>query len=254
MSWRAQAADRIMNCVTLIHASLTCDGLTLRRNDRFTLGPLDFSLHHGVTCLVGPNGAGKTTLFRLLTGLDKPTAGSLSIARDGARMGYLPQDPDLPGQASCRQFLDYVGWLHKIAGDQQRQASDRALAAVGLADKADDKIRALSGGMKRRLGIAQALVHAPELVLLDEPTVGLDPAQRVSLRDTISGLGDDRTLLVSTHLVEDVRGLADRVLVMRDGALIFDGTVAELEDRSDPTALGDTPLERAITALMGVQR
>lgn len=232
-------------------ATLTCRGVTLRRSDYFTLGPLDLTLERGVTCLVGPNGAGKTTLFRIITGLETAGTGTVDIL--GGALGYLPQDPILPQRATATQFLEYVGWLQKVPRDELASAVAGALSQVGLTEKADQPVRALSGGMQRRLGIAQALVHGPGVVLLDEPTVGLDPLQRASLRETIARLGSEATVLVSTHLVEDVRGMADRVIVLRSGTVTFDGTVEQLEALEDPTALGDTPLERAITAMMGTE-
>jgi ABC-2 type transport system ATP-binding protein len=227
--------------------------LTRTFGDRFTLGPLDLVLGPGVTCLVGPNGAGKTTFFRLVAGLEVATAGSVARAGDdGASvLGFLPQDPSLPPQATCEQFLYYVAWLQRIPRSDRGPAVARALASVGLSDSSSQAIRTLSGGMARRLGIAHALVHDPGLVLLDEPTSGLDPRQRVRLRETVRALASDRMVLVSTHLVEDVRGLADRVLVLNDGTIMFDGNVPALEALDTPDAPGDTPLERAITALMG---
>lgn len=231
--------------------TLSCRDLTLRRSDAFQLGPLSLDLRPGVTCLVGANGAGKTTLFRIITGLEGAGGGSVDLGGDG--LGYLPQDPILPQRASATQFLEYVGWLQKVPRGALATAIEEVLAQVGLADKAKEPVRALSGGMQRRLGIAQALLHRPGVVLLDEPTVGLDPLQRASLRTTIGGLGSESAVLVSTHLVEDVRGMADRVLVLRAGQLIFDGSVDELEALDDPTSLGDTPLERAITHLMGAE-
>ncbi|HEX6967433.1 MAG TPA: ATP-binding cassette domain-containing protein [Micromonosporaceae bacterium] len=122
---------------------------------------------------------------------------------------------------------------------------------MNLEARRGDTIKTLSGGMRRRLGIAHALVHDPVLVLLDEPTVGLDPRQRIGLRQTIQQVSQDRIVLVSTHLVEDVRGLADRVIVLNDGAVVFDGDVESLEKRAEPGAPGDTDLERAIAILMG---
>lgn len=234
-------------------ATLTCVETSLTRRNGFRLGPLTFDLRPGVTCLVGPNGAGKSTLFRLLVGLERPDSGVVRLG-DDAVVGYLPQSPAMPARATPAQFLTHVAWLHRIPRSSQADAVAAALAAVDLSDLAQRRIETLSGGMVRRLGIAQALVHRPSLILLDEPTVGLDPAQRAGLRETIAALGVDTTVLVSTHLVEDVRSLADRVLVVRDGSFVFDGTVTDLEGRSEPGALGDTPLERALTTVIGRDR
>lgn len=220
--------------------------------DQFRLGPLDVELTPGVTCLVGPNGAGKSTLFRLLSGMEHPQGGTVSITTRDARsgLGYLPQDPSLPSRATCRQFVEYAAWVQGVGRRRRSAATEAALEVVNLADRADSRIGTLSGGMVRRVGIAHALVHEPAVVLLDEPTAGLDPRQRVELRSTIGAIAGDRIVLVSTHLVEDVRGVADRVLVLDDGQLVFDGSVGDLEQLDDSVAPGDTPLERAISVVL----
>ncbi|WP_432159108.1 ATP-binding cassette domain-containing protein [Streptomyces sp. bgisy153] len=231
---------------------LSCEELVKDHGGSFQLGPLSCALSEGVTCLVGPNGAGKSTFFRLAAGIEKPTAGSIVLesAKDH-RLGYLPQEPDLPRSATCEEFLHYVAWVHKIPPKQRPEAVADALVRVNLTERHRSKIRTLSGGMLRRLGIAQSLIHDPALLLLDEPTVGLDPRQRIALRETISSVSDGRIVLVSTHLVEDIRSLADRVIVLNAGQVIFDGDVPELEDKATTDAPGDTDLERAIATLMG---
>lgn len=232
---------------------LVIDNLTKAYGSAFTLGPISLTLTEGVTCLVGPNGAGKSTLFRIAAQVDRPTSGSIRM-EDGptsTRVGYLPQEPLLPSAATCGDFLHYVVWLHRVPSRQRRDAISSALAAVDLADRGSCKISKLSGGMRRRLGIAHAIVHDPALILLDEPTVGLDPVQRISVRNTIGTVSNDRIVLVSTHLVEDVRGLADRVVILNHGKIVYDGNVPDLEKLSTPDAPGDTDLERAIAGLMG---
>lgn len=231
-------------------AVLECRGLTKRYGGTLAVGPVDLELGAGVTCLVGANGAGKSTLFRMLAGVDSPTTGEV---RRGGRtsLGYLPQEPVLPPRATARAFLHHVAWLQRVERSEREGRVCEALEKVGLSASADVQVRALSGGMARRLGIAHALVHHPEVLLLDEPTAGLDPRQRVGVRQLVSALAADSTVLVSTHLVEDVRGLADRVLVLVSGRLAFDGTVPELEALADPAAPGDTELERALACVMG---
>jgi len=231
--------------------TLECRELSKRHSGGFVLGPLDLEFAPGVTCLVGANGAGKSTLFRLLAHVDSPSEGVVQLGPDSRNaLGYLPQSPLFPRNASCGDFLQYVAWLHRVPRSERDGAVARALDVVDLGAHAHKKIKALSGGTARRLGIAQALVHGPDVLLLDEPTAGLDPIQRLELRHLIASLGDSRIVLVSTHLVEDVRGMADRILLLDEGRLRFDGTVAELEGSTHAEAPGDTELERALAHLM----
>ncbi|MFI9297569.1 ATP-binding cassette domain-containing protein [Streptomyces gardneri] len=233
---------------------LRCHDVTKDHGGSFRLGPVSLEITSGVTCLVGPNGAGKSTFFRLAAGLEKPTSGTLALEGGGpskASIGYLPQDPELPRGATCEEFLHYVAWVHKVPGAKRATAVSEALALTNLTDRRTAKARTLSGGMARRLGIAQALIHDPALILLDEPTVGLDPRQRIALRETVAKAALGRIVIVSTHLVEDIRGLADRVIVLSAGSVVFDGDVPALEEHAQPDAPGDTDLERAIATLMG---
>lgn len=238
--------------MTVSSSRLLCNAVSKDHGGEFRLGPLSLEITNGVTCLVGPNGAGKSTFFRLAAGVEKPSSGTITL-ESGERnlsLGYLPQEPQLPAAATCEEFLQYVAWLQGVPAQRRPESVTSALARTGLDDKRTSRIRSLSGGMARRLGIAHALVHDPSLLLLDEPTVGLDPRQRVALRGTIAGLSEGRVVIVSTHLVEDVRGLADRVIVLGEGSIVFDGTVAELEKKADPSAPGDSDLERSIATLM----
>lgn len=221
--------------------------LTKRRSG-FVLGPINVEIGSGITALVGPNGAGKTTLLNVLTGVEPASSGSVNWdAASGPRAGYLPQEVAFPPRARCDSYLDYVAWLWR----QPTSEVDRVLEAVGLRDRRHSRIASLSGGMKRRLGIAQALIGAPELLVLDEPTVGLDPARRLSVRETIKQVSRDSACVVSTHLVEDVAALADTVVVLGGGQVQFAGSVAELEGRATEDGAGGTPLERALADLMG---
>jgi ABC-2 type transport system ATP-binding protein len=232
---------------------VVCEAMTKSYWGGFTLGPLTLQITNGVTCLVGANGAGKSTFFRLVAGADRPTSGTVRLSSDRGRaaVGYLPQEPALPSTATCEDFLHYVAWLQRVPARDRAEAVARALTRVGLSDQQRRPIRGLSGGMRRRVGIAHALVHDPVLLLLDEPTVGLDPLQRIGLRETINAISNKRVVIVSTHLVEDVRGLADRVIVLHDGAVVYDGDLAGLEKQAKPDAPGDTNLERAVATLMG---
>lgn len=236
------------------HHVLRCNEVTKDHGGSFRLGPVSLEITSGVTCLVGPNGAGKSTFFRLAAGLEKPSSGAVTLESDesgSASLGYLPQEPELPRSATCEDFLHYVAWIHRVPAGRRAGAVTQALALTNLTARRTAKARTLSGGMARRLGIAQALIHDPALILLDEPTVGLDPRQRIALRETVAKIAVGRIVVVSTHLVEDIRGLADRVIVLSAGSVVFDGDVPELEERAEPDAPGDTDLERAIATLMG---
>jgi ABC-2 type transport system ATP-binding protein len=203
------------------------------------LGGLSLDLGPGVTGLLGPNGAGKTTLLRVLATVLAPDRGSVSLLgldpADPAertevrrRLGYLPQDVGAYPSFSVREFVDYVAVLkeHTDRGTRRREV-DRALELVDLTDKAYTKVRTLSGGMRRRLGLACALIGRPELLVLDEPAVGLDPEQRLRFRELVSSQ-PSRTVVLSTHQTEDVAALCHHVVVMDAGRVLFRGSPAEL--------------------------
>jgi ABC-2 type transport system ATP-binding protein len=199
-----------------------------------------FNADRGVTGLLGPNGAGKTTLLRMLATVLAPDGGSLRLlGRDPQaagdrleirrRLGYLPQDPGFHRGFTVFEFVDYVAILKELTDRRARHDEVRRVVdVVGLADVAGRKIRALSGGMKRRVGVAQALLGEPELVVLDEPTAGLDPEQRLRFRDLVSRIGEGRTMLLSTHQTEDVAALCPHVVVVDGGRVVFDGSPAQL--------------------------
>lgn len=240
------------------------DGRRLAQNygRRTVFRDLDVAVGMGVTALLGPNGAGKTTLLSTLTGLLPVRGGTLQLfgidlaSRHGrravaTRLGFLPQTVGYYPNYTLRDFVSYAAWLKAVP---QRQLANKvavSLDLVGLADRADSKMKTLSGGMLRRAGIAQAVVHSPDLLVLDEPAAGLDPEQRIELRRLVRTLGQSCAVLVSTHVVEDVRVVADRVLVLNNGSIAFDGTTTELAalDGSTPEQ-GDTELERGYLAVL----
>jgi ABC-2 type transport system ATP-binding protein len=196
----------------------------------------------GVTGLLGPNGAGKTTLMRIAATVMAPSGGELRLlGRDPGdaaqrteirrRLGYMPQEPGFHRHFTAFEFVDYVAALKEWTQRDERHAEvRRVLRAVGLADEAHKRIRALSGGMRRRVALAQALLGSPELLVLDEPTAGLDPQQRLRFRELVSSLAADHAVLLSTHQTEDVAALCGRVVALRDGVVAFDGTPAELAE------------------------
>ncbi|MFF8911430.1 ATP-binding cassette domain-containing protein [Streptomyces olivaceoviridis] len=227
---------------------------------------LDLSIQPGVTGLLGPNGAGKTTLFRTLATITPPQSGQLELfgrpvtsertaRRVRRRIGYLPQDFGYYPAFSIADFVRYCAWLREVPSKQADSATKEALAAVGLADRARDRMKSLSGGMLRRAGIAAAIVGSPSLLLLDEPTVGLDPAQRLDFRKLIRSLAHaGAAVVLSTHLVEDVGAACDTVFVLSDGRIRHSGTPRQLAELATPTAPGDSPLERGYMEVLGNSR
>ena len=191
--------------------------------------------------LVGPNGAGKTTLMQLLVGQMQPSTGSVHVdgedlQRHGKafrrKLGYLPQGFGLYEELTVRQFLDYMARL-KGLGSSRRDAIESCIERAALAEKADARIRTLSGGQKQRVGIAQALLNDPELLIVDEPTVGLDPEERIRFRNLFSRDAGRRLVILSTHIIEDVESVCNRLIVLHQGRIRFDGTPNELVQRAE---------------------
>jgi len=234
--------------------------LTMTFGRTRALDGVSFDLVPGVTGLLGPNGAGKTTLLRVLATVSAPDAGSvLTLGLDPrrtdqrldlrGRLGYLPQEPGFHARFTAFEFVDYVAILKEL---HQRRARHeevrRVLELVGLGAVRQKKIKALSGGMRRRVALAQALLGDPDLLILDEPTAGLDPEQRLRFRELVGRLGEGRTVLLSTHQTEDVVALCQQVMVLHLGKLRFTGTPLELaglaqghvwhSHERDPGALG----------------
>jgi len=199
----------------------------------------------GILGLLGANGAGKTTLMRLLTGLIRPNGGQITVGdhdmatADGRLavqrvLGYLPQDLGVYPDLTARQFLDYVALLKGLDDrPYRRRRVGELLELVNIADAADRKLRGYSGGMRRRVGIAQALLNDPELLIVDEPTSGLDPEERIRFRTLLSQLAERRTVLLSTHIVDDIAQTCTELAVLGRGRLIFRGTVSDLTERAN---------------------
>jgi ABC-2 type transport system ATP-binding protein len=220
----------------------------------------------GVFGLLGPNGAGKTTLLRMMATVVAPSSGGLRLlGRDPAsyaarkeirrRLGYLPQNLGYYPGFTVAEFVEYFALLKEMPPAQVPRAVAAAVERVDLGGKARAKLRSLSGGMLRRAGIAQAIVNEPELLLLDEPTAGLDPEQRMAFRALLRDLGRESTVVVSTHLVEDVGAACTQVALMDQGRIVFHGTPAELTARGEGAgAAGDAPLERGYSAVLAAAR
>ncbi|CCF84507.1 ABC transporter related [Nitrolancea hollandica Lb] len=240
-------------------------GLTQRFGRVPVLVGLDLEIGPGVFGLLGPNGAGKTTLLRTLATISEPASGSIRLlGRDPSdhrqcreirrRLGYLPQHLGYYPNFTVFEFVEYFALLKEMPPRDVRRAVARAIKRVDLADRARSKLKTLSGGMLRRAGVAQAIVNEPDLLLLDEPTAGLDPEQRVGFRALLREIGDRATVIVSTHLVEDVGAACSEVALMERGRVVFQGTPEELIALGEASGVGDSPLERGYSAvLMGAR-
>lgn len=208
------------------------------------LNSVSLSIGTGMFGLVGPNGAGKTTLMRILAGLLRPSSGRARVfghdlatyaGRQAAKMhlGYLPQELGLYPNLNAYEFLDYMAILKGITdrGERERQIGS-LINQVRLTDDASRRLKTYSGGMKRRIGIAQALLGSPRLLIVDEPTAGLDPEERVRLRNLLADMASERTIILSTHIVEDVSQSCNDLAVMRGGSVVFRGSPAQLIERA----------------------
>lgn len=209
---------------------LVIDRLTKQFQNKIAVDRVSLRLHRGVFGLLGTNGAGKTTLMRMLCGILQPTSGTitfdgLDVREEGYRaiLGYLPQDFGYYPEFTAMDFLLYMAALKGLPKQSAKRRANELLELVGLQDMGRKKIKTFSGGMKQRLGIAQALLNNPKLLILDEPTAGLDPKERVRFRSLIQQLGKDSVVLLSTHIVSDIEHIADEVLMMKDGNLIYHG-------------------------------
>lgn len=256
-----RAVSAVETTVTTDPWAIHAEGLRVRAGRHLAVDGLDLALATGVHGLLGPNGAGKTTLMRALATVLSPAGGRLTLLGqpvDGRAdlrpvrrtLGYLPQQFGYYPRFTVREFVGYLAWLKEMPKAEISAAVQRAVDRVGLTARADARLKTLSGGMLRRAGIAQAIVNDPRLLLLDEPTVGLDPEQRLDFRELLRDLGTDSCVLVSTHLVEDVAAACTDVVLVNDGHLVWQGTPEALCAQGDQGDAGDSPAERGYSALL----
>lgn len=216
---------------------LILDNLTKEFGDFTAVDHINLSMANGVYGLLGVNGAGKTTLMRMLCTLLKPTSGNIycngkDIFKMGSEyrnlLGYLPQDFGFYPEFTVKDYLLYISSIKGIRPAVAKKRTNELIGKVGLTKAANKKLKKLSGGMKRRAGIAQAMLNNPKILILDEPTAGLDPNERIRFRNLISELSEERMVLLSTHIVSDVEYIANEILLMKDGTIVNEGTLDEI--------------------------
>jgi len=206
---------------------------------------LDFSIEKGeIVAFLGPNGAGKTTTMRMMAGYLPPSSGSVTIGGHDVfkaplpakrKIGYLPEHPPLYDTMKVGAYLKYVARLHGVPAGKVREVIEREIERCGLKDQARRVIANLSKGQRQRIGLAQALVHDPEVLILDEPTIGLDPMQIREIRDLVKGLGEARTVILSTHILPEAQQVCDRVLIINRGRLVLDSKMGSLLEEEGKT-------------------
>lgn len=213
--------------------------LSKRYGDKCAVKDVCAALSPGVYGLLGANGAGKTTLMRMICGVLKPTSGRVCL--DGktieelgesyyAHLGYMPQDFGFYPDFTAREFMLYMAAVKGLEKQEAKRRTEELLQLVNLHEAADKKIKSFSGGMKQRLGIAQAELNAPDILVLDEPTAGLDPKERVRFRNIISDLAKEKIVILSTHIVSDVSSIADTILIMKNGMFLLQEPMATVTD------------------------
>lgn len=220
---------------------LTADRITKQYKNKIAVDRMSFTLTRGVTGLLGANGAGKTTLMRILCGILFPDSGTVTcdgmdVETEEYReiLGYLPQEFGYYPEFSGRDFLLYMSAVKGLRKKEALKKTEELIELVELKDAGRKKVRTYSGGMKQRLGIAQALLNDPQILIMDEPTAGLDPQERIRFRNLIAAIGKDRIVLLSTHIVSDLEHIADRLMIMKEGRLLWQGewnaTAGDLEE------------------------
>ena len=218
---------------------LEIDNLTKKYNGKIALNGISLELKEGVYGLLGANGAGKSTLMRIICGILSPTSGEIRLNGENhismgeeyrELLGYLPQDFGYYSSFSAKEFMLYIASLKGIEKNYANLKTKELLKTVGLSGVSNKKIRTFSGGMKQRLGIAQAVLNDPKILILDEPTAGLDPKERIHFRKLISSFAKDKIVILSTHIVSDVEQIADQILLLKRGSILTQGTVEKLTD------------------------
>ena len=248
------------------HSLIEVANLHRRYGDVHAVQGLDFQVHRGeVLGFLGPNGAGKTTTMQMICGVLAPSEGAVRIGgvdlledpvAAKRQLGYLPERPPLYRELTVDEYLRFCALLHGLRNQKANTAMEEAKARCGLEDNGGRLIGNLSKGYQQRVGIAQAIVHRPAVVVLDEPTVGLDPIQIREIRELMRELGDDHGVILSTHILPEVQTVCDRVQILHEGRLVLDENLAQLSKsqrpRSTRVKFRRPPSRRALTGLAGV--
>lgn len=210
---------------------------------------VSFTVNKGeVLGFLGPNGAGKSTTMKMITGFLEPTSGSVAICghdvlnepiKAKTKMGYLPEGAPSYGEMTVNSFLHFVGEIRGLHGEERTKAVEHAIARIHLESVKHQTIETLSKGFKRRVGVAQAILHDPEVLVLDEPTDGLDPNQKHEVRMLIQEMAKDKAIIISTHIMEEVDAVCDRAIIIASGQVLYDGTPTELLEQSETGRMDD---------------
>jgi len=211
---------------------IVIDNVSKRFGKKQALSNISLTLTPGIYGLLGQNGAGKTTLMRCMTDIYKPTEGSIAYEDTDKEIGYLPQKFGLFKELTVRQMLKYLAALKGIADDKLEAEAERVCGLVNLSDVYGKRVQTLSGGMVRRLGIAQALLGDPDVIIVDEPTAGLDPEERMRFKNIIAALPKDKIVLISTHIVDDIDALCSKLIVLHKGGVLAETTIAEFKKQA----------------------
>jgi ABC-2 type transport system ATP-binding protein len=246
--------------VTTATARVEARGITVLRRGRPVVRDVSLTLEPGITALVGPNGAGKSTLMRVLATVSRPSHGRLlvggRVVRRSARrayrrsLGYLPQDATWHDWMTVEETVRLFAWLHGLRGADIGPAVGNALEAADLRELRGRRSGRLSGGEHQRLMLATAIAHRPDVLILDEPTVGLDPGQRIHFRKVLHGIGDSTAVLMSTHLLDDIARSARCINVLSEGCAIFNGTPSDLAARGQDASDGISAVESGYLAVL----
>ena len=243
-----------------VSAAVVAENVVVEYSGRVALAGVSARWSSGCNVLLGPNGAGKSSLIRVIAGEQNPTRGTVQVTGSPAfggvsrrsmrrQIGYAPQEAEIPGGMLVEDVVAYAGWLKRVPRASLARAVADALAVVDLMDRRRERAVKLSGGMRRRLALATAVVHRPQCLLLDEPTVGLDPDQRISVRHIVKKISTAACVLLSTHQLSDVEHFADRVTVLASGRIVFDGSSDQLAAAGSGALRGDTAVERGYLAV-----